>query len=96
MNQYIGDGLGQRADKLHGNHIDFWSCAQAKDYGYILDNGKYVGKIKGFKANADAESKLTFEQRKQLIMGTVNNINVNYNQFTIKHCQISTKHMMKQ
>ena len=96
VDQYIGDGLGQWADELHGNHIDFWSCAQAKDYGYILDNGKYVGKIKGFKANADAESKLTFEQRKQLIMGTVNNINVNYNQFTIKHCEITTKHMVKQ
>jgi len=96
LDQYIGDGLGQWADELQGNHIDFWSCAQAKDYGYILDNGKYVGKIKGFKVNADAENKLTFEQRKQLIMGTVNNIGVNYDQFTIKHCEITTKHMVKQ
>ena len=29
-------------------------------------------------------------------MGTVNNIGVNYDQFTIKHCEVTTKHTVKQ
>jgi len=31
--------------------MDDWCCAQAKDYGYILNNGKHAGKVKGFRVN---------------------------------------------
>jgi len=48
-----GDSLGECMDEHRGNHMDFWCCAQSKDYGYILDNEKQAGKVKGFKVNAD-------------------------------------------
>ena len=96
VDQCIGDGLGDWTDELGGNHMEFWCCAQAKDYGYILDNGKQAGKVKGFRVNAETEEKMTNEQRIKLIKGAINHIDVNYNQFTIKNCEIITKHMVKQ
>ena len=39
---------------------------------------------------------MTNEQRVNLIKGAINNVNINYNQFVIKHCQIFTKVMVKQ
>ena len=96
VDQCIGDGLGEWTDELGGNHMEFWCCAQAKDYGYILDNGKQAGKVKGFRVNAETEEKMTNEQRIKLIKGAINHIDVNYNQFTIKNCEIITKHMVKQ
>ena len=84
--EYIGDSLGKWTDELNGNHMDFWCCAQAKDYGYILNNGKHAGKVKGFRVNAETEEKMTNEQRVNLIRGNINKIDVNYNQFIIKKC----------
>ena len=55
VDKYIGDSLGEWTDELGGNHMEFWCSAQAKDYGYILNNGKQTGKIKGFKVNAESE-----------------------------------------
>jgi len=63
VEQYLGDGLGEWTDELEGNHMDYWCCAQAKDYGYILNNGKQSGKVKGFKVNAETEQKMTNEER---------------------------------
>ena len=51
VDQCTGDGLGEWTDELGGNHMDYWCCAEAKDYGYILNNGKQAGKVKGFKVN---------------------------------------------
>jgi hypothetical protein len=96
FDRYIGDSLGEWTDELKGKHMDFWCCAQAKDYGYILNDGKQAGKVKGFRVNAESEEKMTVEQRKQLIRGAVDNININYNHFMIKNCGIFTKHMAKQ
>ena len=31
-------------DELGKQHMTYWCCAQAKDYGYILENGKSEGK----------------------------------------------------
>jgi len=76
--------------------MDFWCSAQAKNYGYILNNGKQAGKFKGFKVNAETEEKMTNEQRVRLIKGAVNNVDINYNRFDITNCEIFTKHMMKQ
>jgi len=45
VDQYIGDGLGKWTDELGGNYMNFWCWAQAKDYGYILNNGKQAGKV---------------------------------------------------
>ena len=96
MDSYIGDGLGEWTDELGRNHMEFWCCAQAKDYGYILNNGKHAGKVEGFKVNAESEQKMTNEQRVKLIKGAVNNIDINYNRFDIKNCEIITKHMVKE
>ena len=82
-------------DELEGNHMDYWCCAQAKDYGYILNNGKQSGKVKGFKVNAEAEQKMTNEERIKLIRGAINHVNINYNRFDIMHCEIVTKQMVK-
>jgi len=52
--------------------MNFWCCAQAKNYGYELNTGKCVGKVKGFQCSAETEMKMTNEQRKQLIKGSIN------------------------
>jgi hypothetical protein len=96
VDQCIGDSLGEWTDELGGDHMEFWCCAQAKDYGYILNSGKHAGKVKGFRVNAETEEKMTNEQRIKLIKGAISHVDVNYNQFTIKNCQIITRHMVKQ
>jgi len=58
-----GDGLREWTNELGGNHMDYWCCAQAKHYGYMLNNGKEVGKVKGFKVTGKAEQKMTNEER---------------------------------
>ena len=75
--------------------MTYFCCAQPKDYGYTLDNGKDVGKVKGFTPNAETEQKMTNEQRTKLIKGAIDNVNINYDQFTIKHCEITTKSSVK-
>ena len=92
----LGDVLGMWTDELDGKSIDYWCCAQAKDYGYIDNDGKCTGKVKGFRKNAETEEKMTTEQRIQLITGRIDHVDINYNQFTIKNCEITTKHMIKQ
>jgi len=37
VDHYIGDSVGEWTDELGGNHMDFWCCAQAKDY-LIMEN----------------------------------------------------------
>jgi len=76
--------------------MNFWCCAQAKDYGYELDRGKCVGKVKGFKCSAETKEKMTNEQRKQLIKSAVNHIDINYDQFSINTSEIVTKQLVKQ
>jgi len=90
-----GDGLGEWTDELGGYHMDYWCCAQAKDYGYMLNNGKQVGKVKGFKVTGEAEQKMTNEERIKLIKGAINHVDINYNRFDITHCKIVTKQMVK-
>jgi len=92
VDQYIGEWT----DELGDNYMDFWCCAQAKDYGYILNNGKQAGKVKGFRVTAETENKMTNEQRIQLIKGAIDHVDINYNQFIIKNCEIITKSMVKQ
>ena len=93
---FIGDSLGEWTDELHGNHIDFWCCAQPKDYGYITSNNKQCGKVKGFRVNNETENKMTIEARKDLIKGVINTVDINYNMFVIKQHQIHTQVMTKQ
>ena len=85
---FVGDSLGEWTDELHGNYIEYWSCAQPKDYGYILENGKYCGKVKGFRVTAETENKMSFENRVNLINGAIHNFDIHYSQFTIKNSQI--------
>ena len=96
VDSYIGDGLGEWTDELGGNHMDFWCCAQAKDYGYILNNGKQAGKVKGFRVTAETEEKMTNERRIQLIKGAIDHVDINNDQFNVKYNEIFTKSMAKQ
>jgi hypothetical protein len=57
--------------------MEFWCCAQAKDYGYILNTGKYARKVKRFRVSAETEEKIINEQTIKLIKGTINSIDVN-------------------
>jgi len=94
--KYIGDSLGEWTDELEGKHIDFWACAQSKDYGYIKSDGEYKGKIKGFRVTAETEEKMTHEARVKLIKGSIRNVDINYDQFTIINSKIFTKSLTKQ
>ena len=94
--QYIGDSLGEWTDELDGKHIEFWACAQSKDYGYITNDGNYKGKVKGFRVTAETENKMSHQARVALIKGSIAHVDIAYTQFTIKHSQIFTKHLLKQ
>ena len=82
-------------DELRGNNMKYWCCTQAKDYGYLLDNDKSVGKVKGFRCNAETEEKMTNEQRIKLIKGAVDPVDINYELFARKHCEIFTQPIIK-
>ena len=45
LEQYTGDSLGDWTDELKSKYVEFWACAQSKDYGYIKSDGTYVGKV---------------------------------------------------
>ena len=93
---YIGDSLGEWTNELGDKYIEFWACAQAKDYGYITNDEKYVGKVKGFRVTAETEDKMNHQTRIDLITGSINNIDINYSQFDISNSKIYTKDMVKQ
>ena len=102
----VGENRPRRNRKLPNKFANFYmgkgnvcrsSCAaQAKDYGYLLNNGNSKGKVKGFKVTGETEEKMTNEQRIKLIKGAIDPIDVNYNQFKIENCKIFTKNMIKQ
>jgi len=94
--KYTGDSLGEWTDELEGKHIELWACAQSKDYGYILNDGTYKGKVKGFRVTADTEEKMTHEARVNLITGAISKVEINYFQFNIERSKIFTKQMAKQ
>ena len=102
----LGDVLGLWTDELEGKSIDYWCCAQAKDYGYIDNDGKCTGKVKGFRKNAETEEKMTFDSKTKLTLqsidyytGEINlipeKVNINYNQFVLKNNTITTTPMIK-
>jgi hypothetical protein len=94
--KYIGDSLGEWTDELGGKYIEYWACAQSKDYGYILNDGECTGKVKGFRVTAETEEKMTHQARVDLIKGCIGNIDIAGGQFIIKNMQIYTKQMIKQ
>ena len=59
------------------------------------NNGKQAGKVKGFKVTGEAEEKMANEQRIKLIKGAIDRVDVNYNSFDIRNCEIVTKQMLK-
>ena len=93
--QYIGDSLGEWTDELNGKYIKYWACAQSKDYGYITNDEKYKGKVKGFRVTAETEEKMNHEARINLIKQGLT-VDIKYNQFTIKNSQIFTNELIKQ
>ena len=94
--KYIGDSLGEWTDELGNKYIEFWACAQSKDYGYMLNDGTYKGKVKGYRLTAETEAKMTYQARVDLITGAISNIDINYSQFNIEQSKIFTKQMIKQ
>ena len=96
MDQYVGDSLGEWTNELGDNYIEFWACAQSKDYGYIKSDGKYVGKVKGFRVTAETEEKMNHQARINLIKGSINNVDIKYSQFNIDNSKIFTKDIIKQ
>ena len=60
----------------------------------MLNNGKQVGNVKGFKVTGEAEQKMTNEERIKLTKGAINHVDINYNRFDIMHCKIVTKQMV--
>jgi len=54
-----------------------------------------VGKVEGFKCNAKTEMQMTNKQRKQLIKGWINYVDIFYNQFAINNCEIITKQLVE-
>ena len=103
----LGDVLGLWTDELEGKSIDYWCCAQAKDYGYIDNDGKCTGKVKGFRKNAETEEKMTFDSKTKLTMQSIDyytgetnvipeKVNINYNQFVLKNNTITTTPTVKQ
>ena len=95
FDQYIGDSLGEWTDELNGKYIEFWACAQSKDYGYIMNDGNYKGKVKGFRVTGETEEKMNHQARVDLIRKGLT-VDIKYNQFTIKNNQIFTKELIKQ
>jgi len=57
---------------------------------------KCTEKLKGFRVTAETEEKVTHQSRVGLIKGFIDNIDIAYDQFTIKNSQIYTKQMIKQ
>ena len=51
--------------------------------------------MKGFRVNAEAEQKMTNEERVKLIKVAINHVDISYNRFNIKQCEIVTKQMVK-
>ena len=96
LEKHTGDSLGEWSDELGSNYMEFWACAQSKDYGYIKSDGTYVGKVKGFRVTAETEAKMNHQARVDLIKGSIGNVDINYTQFTIKNSQIFTKDLVKQ
>ena len=96
FDKYIGDSLGEWTDELNGKYIEFWACAQSKDYGYITNDGNYTGKVKGFRVTAETEDKMNHQARVDLIKGSISSVDITFNQFTIKNSQIFTKQLLKQ
>ena len=82
-------------DELNGKYIEFWACAQSKDYGYIMNDGNYKGKVKGFRVTGETEEKMNHQARVDLIRKGLT-VDIKYNQFTIKNNQIFTKELIKQ
>ena len=96
FDKYLGDCLGEWTDELNGSYMDFFACAQSKDYGYIKNDGGYVGKVKGFRVTAETEEKMSHQARIDLIKGSINTVHINFTQFTIKNSQIYTQKLVKQ
>jgi hypothetical protein len=52
--EHLGDSLGEWTDELGKDVvIDELFIAGPKDYGMELSNGKTIGKVKGFRSNAE-------------------------------------------
>ena len=66
IKKMIGSGLGELTDEISGNYIKQFVSLGPKDYSYELDNGKQIGKCKGFRINNEAEDKITMDKKIKL------------------------------
>ena len=79
----LADFLGKFTNEIKGgNFIKEFVSAGPKNYGYLLNNGSSVCKIKGFSVNFIASQKLNFESMKELVINQNDDkINVEQNKF---------------
>ena len=65
----LGDYLGKFTDELKGeDFIEEFVSAGPKNYGYRLNSGKTVCKIKGFSVNFIASKKLNFSSMREIVI----------------------------
>ena len=75
--------MGKFTNEIKGNnYIKEFVSAGPKNYGYLLNNGMSVCKIKGFSVNFIASQKLNFESMRELVINQNDDkINVEQNKF---------------
>ena len=67
----LDDYLGRFTNEIKQKDVKYiqeFISAGPKNYGYKLDSGKTVSKIKGFSVNFIASQKLNFESMRQLVL----------------------------
>ena len=65
----LGDYLGKFTDELKGeDFIEEFVSAGPKNYGYRLNSGKTLCKIKGFSVNFIASKKLNFSSMREIVI----------------------------
>ena len=91
----MGKTLGEWSDELGSKYFTVFAALAPNDYGGILNNGEYKGKIKGLKIDGIIEQSITHENRIKLLKREINAIICQQNRFIINYNTICTKDIYK-
>ena len=69
----IGDFLGDMTNELDGEVITEFVSGGAKNYGYTIQQGKVVCKVRGFTLNVRGTAVLNFQTMKDNILAELEN-----------------------
>ena len=95
-NPYTTDTLGEWSDELKGKHYSIFAALAPKDYGGILNDGSYKGKIKGMKVDGVIEQSISNENRNKLLKREITGILCKQNRFILdSNHTITTKDIYK-